>query len=91
MLVNGMNYFISKYFTDKVSNMKEILLIGSYQPNVHLSKFIASMQSTYKIVLRYIISLLTSLPFFCILNNVFHDASIIVISLYITSLFYLKT
>lgn len=38
----------------KVDNMKEILLIGSYQPNNHLTKFINNMQSTYKVVLRYL-------------------------------------
>ncbi|XP_046376616.1 mannose-1-phosphate guanylyltransferase regulatory subunit alpha-A-like isoform X2 [Haliotis cracherodii] len=38
----------------KVPNMKEIILIGFYQPNDALSKFIISCQQEFKIQIRYL-------------------------------------
>lgn len=38
----------------KVSNMKEIILIGSYQPTKQLTGFISYMQQEFKIVVRYL-------------------------------------
>lgn len=35
--------------------MKEIILIGSYQPSKHLTEFITSMQQQFKIVVRCVI------------------------------------
>ncbi|ESO01654.1 hypothetical protein HELRODRAFT_185698 [Helobdella robusta] len=40
--------------TSKLPNMKEILLVGSYQSSKHFSYFIASMQQQFKIVVRYL-------------------------------------
>ena len=45
---------ISCFF--KIQNMKEIILIGSYQPSKHLTDFITSMQQQFKIVVRYLIA-----------------------------------
>uniref|UniRef100_A0A674CU29 GDP-mannose pyrophosphorylase Aa n=1 Tax=Salmo trutta TaxID=8032 RepID=A0A674CU29_SALTR len=38
----------------KVPNMKEILLIGFYQPNEELTRFICSAQQEFKISIRYL-------------------------------------
>ncbi|XP_066467674.1 mannose-1-phosphate guanyltransferase alpha isoform X1 [Tiliqua scincoides] len=38
----------------KVPNMKEILLIGFYQPNEALSRFLVSAQQEFKIPIRYL-------------------------------------
>uniref|UniRef100_A0A8C7GMW8 GDP-mannose pyrophosphorylase Aa n=1 Tax=Oncorhynchus kisutch TaxID=8019 RepID=A0A8C7GMW8_ONCKI len=38
----------------KVPNMKEILLVGFYQPNEELTRFICSAQQEFKILIRYL-------------------------------------
>ncbi|KPP67337.1 mannose-1-phosphate guanyltransferase alpha-A-like [Scleropages formosus] len=38
----------------KVPNMKEILLIGFYQPNEELNRFLANVQQDFKISVRYL-------------------------------------
>ncbi|TSK62569.1 Mannose-1-phosphate guanyltransferase alpha-B [Bagarius yarrelli] len=38
----------------KVRNMKEIILIGFYQPNEELNRFIASAQQEFKLSIRYL-------------------------------------
>ncbi|XP_034042406.1 mannose-1-phosphate guanyltransferase alpha-A isoform X2 [Thalassophryne amazonica] len=38
----------------KVPNMKEILLIGFYQPNEELTKFLSNAQQEFKIPIRYL-------------------------------------
>ncbi len=37
----------------QVPGMKEILLIGSYQPNEQLSRFITDVQQEFKILVRW--------------------------------------
>ncbi|ELT91800.1 hypothetical protein CAPTEDRAFT_169555 [Capitella teleta] len=38
----------------KVPDMKEIIIIGSYQPNDQLSRFLNTMQQDFKILIRYL-------------------------------------
>jgi len=38
----------------QVTNMKEIILIGSYQMTKQLSRFITNVQQEFKIVVRYV-------------------------------------
>ena len=41
----------------QVTNMKEIILIGSYQMTKQLSRFITNVQQEFKIVVRYVLIL----------------------------------
>ena len=38
----------------QVTNMKEIILIGSYQMTKQLSRFITNVQQEFKIIVRYV-------------------------------------
>lgn len=45
----------------KIANMKEIILIGSYQPSKELTGFISSMQQDFKVIVRYLQEYTTTL------------------------------
>lgn len=45
-----LNLFL--YFSQKLPNMKEILLIGFYQPNEELTRFLSNAQQEFKISIR---------------------------------------
>lgn len=57
-----MNVDDEEFFYDQVPNMKEILLIGFYQPNEELNRFLSSAQQEFKIPVRSVRAAVTADP-----------------------------